>query len=89
MPERFLRYSLLHARPVRVLLADTMKYRNITVTALSEESFTGIFSGRRTPDTLPLSAVLAAGYARGDRGDTLENKLREERIAARSEQNEE
>lgn len=27
------------------------------------------------PFTLPLSAVLSAGYARGDEGDTLKNEM--------------
>lgn len=72
MLERFLRYSLAHNRPIRVLLADTMKYQTITVIALNDAQVSFLTGRRKTPETLPLSALLSAGYARGDDGDTLQ-----------------
>ena len=77
--DRFLRYSLRHNRPVRVLVQEeTMRYINLTVIALSEEGFSYRRAGRRTPGTLRYDQVLAVSYARGDDGDTLKNALREE-----------
>ena len=70
MTETFLRYSLRHNRPVRVLFAEDMKYRNITVVLLEGDTFTYITSRTKKAVTLPLSAILAAGYARGDHGET-------------------
>ena len=72
MLERFLRYSLNHNRPVRVLLADTLKYQTITVIALDEAQVSFLTGRRKSPRTLPLSAFLSAAYARGDDGDTLQ-----------------
>ncbi len=75
MVKRFLRYSLEHGRPVRALFLDTMKYRNITVTALEGERVTYTQAGKKTPVTRPLSDFLSVGYARGDDGDTLSYAL--------------
>lgn len=72
MLERFLQYSLDHHRPVRVLMADTLKYQNILVLALEDSQVSFLSSGRKMPKTLPLSAFLSAAYARGDDGDTLQ-----------------
>ena len=72
MLERYLRYSLNHNRPVRVLLADTLKYQTITVIALDEAQVSFLTGRRKSPRTLPLSAFLSAAYARGDDGDTLQ-----------------
>ena len=72
MLERFLRYSLDHNRPIRVLRADTMAFQNITVLALREDQVSFLTARRKTPETLPLSAFLSASYARGDQGDTLQ-----------------
>ena len=76
--ERFLRYSLRHNRPVRVLIQDeTMHTMNLTVIALEEESFSYRKAGRKMPGTLRYDQVLAVSYARGDDGDTLKNAMRE------------
>lgn len=72
MVERFLAYSLAHARPVRVLWADKLKFQNITVTALTENEVTFVSARRKAPETQPLSRILSAAYARGDDGDTLQ-----------------
>ncbi|MBO2515701.1 MAG: hypothetical protein CW338_00295 [Clostridiales bacterium] len=81
MTERFLRYSLTHNRPVRILHAGTMKFQNVTVVAMDGETFSYLSAkNRKIPVTCPLSDVLSAGYARGDKGDTLENSLREESV---------
>ena len=69
--ERFLIYSLTNNRPVRVLLSGTeMKYLNLTVISMDDDSFTGLKPGRKTPLTIPYEQVLAVSYARGDSGDT-------------------
>lgn len=68
---RFLIYSLRTNRPVRVLLTgDKMKYVNLTVLEINDESFTGLKAGRKTPVTVPFNQILAVSYARGDNGDT-------------------
>lgn len=79
MTERFLRYSLTHNRPVRVMYSDTMKFQNITVVFMEGDRF-GYLSAKnkKVPLVRNISDVLSAGYARGDSGDTLENSLREE-----------
>ena len=71
MVRRFLLYSLNHNCPVKVLLADTLKYQNIRVVALEENTVSFRTAGRKKPVTLPLDAILSASYARGDDGDTL------------------
>ena len=76
--ERFLRYSLRHNRPVRVLVQEeTLRYLNLTVIDLLEDGFASRKAGRRTPGILRYDQVLAVSYARGDDGDTLKNALRE------------
>ena len=68
---RFLIYSLRTNKPVRVLLNDEkMKYVNLIVIEISDESFTGLKAGRKTPVTVPFNQILAVSYARGDNGDT-------------------
>ena len=71
MLERFLRYSMAHSRPIRVVDAETLKCRNITVVALDGQQVTFLTARRKTPETKPVSAFLSASYARGDDGDTL------------------
>ena len=83
MVRRFLCYSLAHARPVKALFADTMKYRNITVTALDETTVTFTLAGKKTPLTRPISDLLTVGYARGDDGDTLQYAVKEQVYAIR------
>lgn len=73
MIEPFLRYSLRWACPVKLvyLLDGQMKSGNATVVFFDGERLDIITArNKKTPQTLPLSAVLAAGYARGDDGDT-------------------
>ena len=72
MVERFLAYSLAHARAVRVLWADNLKFQNITVTALTEEEVTFLSARHKGLETRPISQILSAAYARGDDGDTLQ-----------------
>lgn len=78
MEDRFLRYSLRHNRPVKALLVlDTLRYETLTVINLSDTELSYITARKKTPCTIPLSAVLAVGYARGDDGDSLENERRD------------
>ncbi|MBQ8081727.1 MAG: hypothetical protein IJ240_07485 [Clostridia bacterium] len=75
---RFLQYSLRHNRPIRVLIGgETMKYMNVTVIAIGETEFAYLRAGRKRPETMPFSDLLAVSYARGDDGDTLKNEQRE------------
>lgn len=78
MVKRFLLYSLAHNRPVKVLLADTMKYKNITVITLDDREVGFLTPGRKTPHKMPLDQILSASYARGDDGDTLKYAAAEE-----------
>ena len=51
--ERFLRYSLRHNRPVRVLVQEeSLRYLNLTVIDLQEDGFAYRKAGRRTPGIL-------------------------------------
>ena len=83
MMKRFLAYSLAHGRPVKALFASSMRYRNITVTALSDEEVTFTVAGKKTPLTCPLSDLLSVSYARGDDGDTLQYAVKEQIYAIR------
>ena len=70
--ERFLRYSLENKKKIRVLLMDgdgAVTQMNLTVTALETESFSYLRAGKKHSETLPLNALLSAGYARGDHGE--------------------
>lgn len=68
---RFLRYSLLHQRRIKAVLMEQGKLSqiNLTVTALDQTTFTYVSAKQKSPRTLPLSALMAAGYARGDTGE--------------------
>lgn len=79
MIRRFLAYSLAHNRPVRVLWADTMKYQNIRVILLEEESVGYLTAGKKNPLQKSISDILSASYARGDDGDTLKYAAQEEK----------
>ena len=79
MVRRFLAYSLAHNKPVKVLLADEMKFKNITVIDLSDDQAACLIAGRKKPLILPLSQILSASYARGDDGDTLKYAAMEEK----------
>lgn len=72
MIKRFLTYSLDHNKPVKVLFADTMKYKNITVVLLEGERVGYLVAGRKTPLETEMDNILSASYARGDDGDTLQ-----------------
>ena len=70
--ERFLIYSMRTNRPVRVLIDDDqMRYMNLTVLSMDEDSFVALKPGRKTPVTVPYQQVLAVSYACGDNGDTV------------------
>lgn len=81
MIERFLRYSLRWRCPVKLVIleGDDIKTLNATVVSLSPERVSLITArNKKTPRELPLCAVLAAGYARGDDGDTSKKRRAEE-----------
>ena len=78
MVRRFLLYSLRHGCPVKALFADTMKYQNIWVDSLEKDQVTYRTARRKTPETVPVSAILSVSYARGDDGDTLKYAVREQ-----------
>ena len=78
--ERFLQYSLRYQRPIRVLVLQDEKPRamNIMVETTDETTST-CRTGPKGRNRLVLQRtdVLSAGYARGDRGDTLEKQAKE------------
>ena len=76
--QRFLIYSMRTNRPVRVLMNDErMRYVNLTVLSMDEESFLALKPGRKTPVTSPYDQILAVSYARGDNGDTTKDPFQE------------
>ena len=77
MVHRFLIYSLEHVCPIRVLLMDTMKYRNIVVSALEDGQVYYLDTRKKTQCVMPESNILSAAYARGDDGDTLQYAVKE------------
>ncbi|GEM_PF-465647 len=87
MVKRFLAYSLAHGRPVKALFAADMKYRNITVTGLTDQEVIYTAAGKKSPRTAPIGDILSAGYARGDDGDTLQYAVKEQEHAVLSEEN--
>ena len=60
--ERFLKYSLERMQ------AGQMKKVNLRVTAIGEDGFDAVFSGRKRPVHVRMEDVLTAAYARGDQG---------------------
>ena len=70
MTERFLKYSLeRNCKICVVLMTDgQMKKVNLRVTAIDENGFDAVFSGRKKPVHVRLEDVLTAAYARGDQG---------------------
>lgn len=83
MVRRFLQYSLDHNRPVRVLFASSMKYKNITVVLLEGDSVSYLTAGRKTPIRADIGDILSASYARGDDGDTLRYRMQDYEKQAR------
>jgi len=77
MVRRFLQYSLDHNRPVRVLFASAMKYKNITVVLLEGDAVSYLTAGRKTPLQADIGDILSASYARGDDGDTLRHMMQD------------
>lgn len=70
MTERFLKYSLERGCKICVVLMrdGQMKKVNLRVTAMDENGFDAVLSGRKTPVHISLEDVLTAAYARGDQG---------------------
>ncbi len=69
--QRFLVYSMRSNRPVRVLMNDDrMRYMNLIVLSMNDDSFIALRPGRKNPITVPYDQILAVSYARGDNGDT-------------------
>lgn len=48
--------------------AGQMKKVNLRVTAIGEDGFDAVFSGRKRPVHVRMEDVLTAAYARGDQG---------------------
>lgn len=70
---RFLRYSLENQKKIRVVLMvdGVITHTNLTVTALLEDAFAFVSAKEKSGKTMPLSCVLSAGYARGDKGENI------------------
>jgi hypothetical protein len=72
--ERFLIYSLKHQRPVKVMLMqdDAPRSLNLTVQSMGREGFAYLSAkNRNKPKFLRYEDLLAASYARGDRGEIM------------------
>lgn len=72
MVDRFLNYSLAHARPVYLFVQTGGALRRVraVVTALDGERALCLLSARRKPVLIPKQDILAAGYVRGDSGES-------------------
>lgn len=71
--ERFLRYSLKHQRPIRVLLMPGHKpaQLNLTVQQMDQTGLEYLSARNKLqPRRLAYDDILSAGYARGDDGST-------------------
>ena len=70
MTERFLQYSLERDCKICVVLMKDrqMKKVNLRVTAIGENGFDAVPSGRKKPVHIRMEDVLTAAYARGDQG---------------------
>ncbi len=79
MIDRFLRYSLAHGRKIKVMLERDggMKSENITVLSIEGDTVYYLSAKKKAAQEMPLAAILAATYARGDEGDTLVNAQQE------------
>ena len=73
MIERFLKYSLERETKIAVVLMQdgAMKKTNLRVTAIDGDGagFSALLPGRKREIHVPLSDVLTATYARGDKGE--------------------
>lgn len=74
MVERFLRYSLERQKKIRAVLLEEdggLRRANLLVTSIDGDAqgFFAVASGKKKPAHYALSAVLSAGYARGDQGE--------------------
>ncbi len=76
MTERFLRYSLEHARKIRLMIQDEKGIRriNAVVTQMDESAVYYVSAGAKKEKSIGRPQILAADYARGDDGDTLKNE---------------
>lgn len=70
--ERFLRYSLENNKKIKVIFLkeEKMQQQNIQICALDQNDFIYTSAKQKKPKRLPYEALLCAGYARGDHGDT-------------------
>ena len=77
MLDQFLRYSLSHDRPIRVILLEegALVTRTICVLAITPPHFTYRQGKRGKPRQSDMSTLLSAGYARGDDGSLPEGPL--------------
>ena len=72
--ERFLLYSLKHQRSIKVMLMQDEAPRslNLTVQSMGREGFAYLSAkNRKKPKFLRYEDLLAASYARGDRGEIM------------------
>ncbi len=69
--KRFLRYSLEKQKKIRAVMMVNggISQVNLCVVALDEQSVTFLTPKGKQPLTLPLSDILSADYARGDKGE--------------------
>lgn len=71
--ERFLIYSQRHQRPIKVILmpGGEQTWLNLTVQKIDEQGFHYLSSKNKKHEKyLFFEEVLAASYARGDRGES-------------------
>lgn len=69
--ERFLRYSLEHERPIRLIFVNEeggMRQATATVTRLSAGRVAFITRRPKGENDLPLHQILSADYRKGDEG---------------------
>lgn len=82
MVDRFLRYSLEHGRVIWLIVARAeggVRRAAVTVTAITGDDITCASARAGKTRVLPRRDILAAGYARGDEGDTLRHEAEEGR----------
>ncbi len=80
LTRRFLEYSLRHSRPVKLvwMAVDGIRAGNVTVRSMGEETFDYVTArSRNKPQTMRVSDVLSASFARGDDGNPMNNMKQE------------